>query len=119
MVTFKNTVFCIIILSLTGCLSTTDDSSYSSSSPAEYSASSSPNLVHNLLAYKEISLKKELKKYDNIKSIKIEDINSPNSVFISGDSVYKNQVVKFNASSDTVKVQLNLADGSSISLIKR
>ena len=116
----KNTVFSFIILSLTGCLSTTDDSSSSaSSSPTENAVSSSPNIVHNLLAYKEISLKEELKKYDDIKSIKIEDLNTPNSIFISGDSVYKNQVVKFNASSNTVKVQLNLANGSSISLIKR
>ncbi len=87
--------------------------------PNKSSGDSSSKLIHNLLAYKEVSLKEELKRYDNISSIMIEDLNGPNTVFISGDSVYKNQVVKFNASSNTVKVQLNLANGSSISLIKR
>ena len=119
MVTFKNTVLSILILSLSSCLSTTEDSSSGSSSPNENSFSSSPNLVHNLLAYKEISLKEEFEKYENIQSIKIEDINSPNSVFISGNSVYKTQVIKFNTSSNTVKVKLNLDDGSSISFLKR
>ena len=111
----------LIAFIVSGCLSTklesTGDSTSSSSSPQ--STSSSPNVVHNLLAYKEISLKEELERYDNISSIRIEDLNGPNAVFISGDSVYKNQLIKFNASSNTVKVQLNLGNGSSISLLKR
>ena len=117
----KNIVFYIMDL-LTGCLSTSKESSTLKSnmdSSTDDTVSSSPNLVHNLLVYKEISLQDELQRYDNISSIRIEDLNTPNAVFISGDSVYKNQLIKFNASSNTVKVQLNLSNGSTISVIKR
>ena len=116
----KLVVFFMLMNFISGCLSTKLESTGdSSSNSSPQSTSSSPNIVHNLLAYKEISLKEELERYDNISSIRIEDLNGPNAVFISGDSVYKNQLIKFNASSNTVKVQLNLANGSSISLLKR
>lgn len=112
------TIF-ILINFISGCLSTKLESTGDSSSSSPQNSSSSPNVVHNLLAYREISLKEELERYDNISSIRIEDLNGPNAVFISGDSVYKNQIIKFNASSNSVKVQLNLANGSAISLLKR
>jgi hypothetical protein len=111
-------ILIVLTLSLVGCFQTSQMDKQSSPE-VETSETPKENIVRNFLAYSDIKLGDVLDKYDNIESIKIEDPSGRNSVFVTGDSIYKSRSIRMASTSDNVKILIKLNNGESISLLRR
>ena len=108
-----------LILSLSSCFQTNQQESSTTQSESSPTEAPKENIIRNFLAYNDISLGDVLDKYDNIESIKIEDGSGRNSVFITGDSIYKSRTIRMASTSENVKILVKLNSGESISLLRR
>ena len=108
-----------LILSLSSCFQTSNQESTTTQSESSPTEAPKENIIRNFLAYSDIKLGDVLDKYDNIESIKIEDGSGRNSVFITGDSIYKSRSIRMASTSENVKILVKLNSGESISLLRR